>query len=290
MEKKGARDHLIATRAARQHGVVSLAQLHDAGLGDTAISKRCGNGRLHRLHRGVYAVGHIAPSNERRWMAAVLALGGDAVLSHRSAAGLWEILPPTEGPVDISLPSRSGRRRRQGIRVHRPELLQPADTTRRWGIPVTSPARTLLDLKGTVSDQELRRAIRQADFLGLPTGPEIEVDKTRSELERRFLWLLRRHDLPKPAVNMRMDRLTVDFCWMEQKLIVETDGYQSHRGKAAFEDDRDRDLKLRALGFEVLRLSHKQVFRGADEVIAALEPLLKPSEGSPRGSGRLSSP
>jgi very-short-patch-repair endonuclease len=207
-------------------------------------------------------------------MAAVLALGGGAVLSHRSAAALWKLLPSTNEPVDISLPSRNGRRRRRGIRIHRPESLQPQDTTRRRGIPVTSPARTLGDLKATTSDRELRRAIRQADFLGLPTGPDVEVDRTRSELERRFLWLCRRYRLPAPSVNMPVGGLTVDFCWVEHKLVVETDGYQAHRGRAAFEDDRDRDLKLRALGFEVVHLSYEQVFRKPDEVIAVLKSLL----------------
>lgn len=207
-------------------------------------------------------------------MAAVLALEEGAVLSHRSAAALWELLPSTEGPVDISLPSRSGRRRRQGIRIHRPESLQPEETTERSGIPVTSPARTLADLRSTVSGGLLRRAIRQADFLGLPIGPDIEVDGTRSELERRFLWLCRRHHLPKPAVNMPIGGLTVDFCWVGQKLIVETDGYQAHRGKAAFEDDRDRSLKLRAMGFDVQHLSYRQVFEEPDQVIAVLKPLL----------------
>jgi very-short-patch-repair endonuclease len=209
-------------------------------------------------------------------MAAVLALGDGAVLSHRSAAELWDLLPSNKGPVDISLPSRSRRRRRQGIRVHRPESLKPTEIQQRRGIPITSPARTLLDLKGTVSDRELRRAIRQADFLGLPIGPEIEVDKTRSELERRFLWLCRRHHLPKPGVNLPIGGLTVDFCWVEQAVIVETDGYQSHRGKAAFEDDHDRDLKLRALGFDVVRLSYQQVFHESGAVIAILKPLLAP--------------
>jgi len=209
-------------------------------------------------------------------MAAVLALGDGAALSHRSAAALWELLPPTEGPVDISLPSRGGRKRRQGIRIHRPESLQPHETTRRSGIPVTSPARTLADLRTAVPERELRRAIRQADFLGLATGPEIEVDGTRSELERRFLWLCARHHLPKPAVNMRMGGLTVDFCWVERKLIVETDGYQAHRGRAAFEADRDRDLKLHAIGFEVVHLSYRQVFEQPAEVISVLRPMFAP--------------
>jgi very-short-patch-repair endonuclease len=274
MHEKRAPDGQVAEVAKHQHGAISIAQLHDAGLSDDAVLGRRHAGRLHRLHRGVYAVGHIAPSNERRWMAAVLAMGDGAVLSHRSAAALWALLPPAEGPVDISLPSRSGRRRRQGIRIHRPESLQPEETTWRSEIPVTSTARTLADLRSVLSEGALRQAIRQADFLGLPTGPDIEVDKTRSELERRFLWLCARHRLPKPAVNKRIGGLTVDFCWVEKKLIAETDGYRAHRGRTAFEGDRERDLRLRSLGFDVMHLSYDQVFRNPDEVIAVLKPML----------------
>jgi very-short-patch-repair endonuclease len=154
--------------------------------------------------------------------------------------------------------------------------------TRRHEIPVTSPARTLADLRSAVSSGELRKAIRQADFLNLPVDSaiSIEMDGTRSELERRFLWLCRRHHLPKPAVNMRIVELTVDFCWVEQKLIVETDGYRSHRGRGAFEDDRSRDLNLRALGFEVLRFSYRQIFNRPNDVIALLRSILTPSLGA----------
>lgn len=282
MEQKPAPDTRIAEVARRQHGAVSIGQLRAAGLSDGAVSKRCRSGRLHRLHRGVYAVGHIAPSTKRRWMAAVLAFPETsesddrrAVLSHHSAAALWGLLPPEDGPVDISLPSRSGRQKRQGIRVHRPESLEPSETTRRHGIPITSPARTLADLRSAVSRGEFRRAVRQAEFLGLATGPGVDSDKTRSELERRFLWLCHRHRLPAPAVNMQVGALTVDFCWVEERLIVETDGYKYHRGRAAFEDDRERDLMLRALGYEVQRLSHRQVFHESTQVATVLHAALK---------------
>lgn len=275
MEQKSAPDVRIAAVAGRQHGAVSIGQLHAAGLGNSAVLKRCRTGRLHRLHRGVFAVGHIAASNERRWMAAVLALGGDAALSHRSAAALWKLLPPQNGPVDVSVPGRSGRRHRQGIRVHRPLSLLPQEMTRRQGVPVTSPARTIADLRPVVSGPELRRAIRQADVLGLATGPDITPDRTRSELERAFLRLCSRHQLPAPKVNLRIGSLTVDFCWVEWRLIVETDGYRYHRGRAAFENDRARDLKLRSLGYEVLRLSYRQVLHESSQVAAVLHAALE---------------
>ena len=261
--------------AGKQHGVVSIGQLRASGLSDTAVSKRCRSGRLHRLHRGVYAVGHVAVSTERQWMAAVLALGDGAVLSHRSAAALWDLLPPQSGAVDVSVPRRSGHLKREGIRVHRPIALEPEATTRRRGIPVTTPFRTIVDLRRTTPARETRRAIRQAEFLGIAIDPLLEPDRTRSELEFRFLRLCRRNHLPKPAVNVRVGPFTVDFCWVDQRLIVETDGYAAHRGRAAFEDDRMRDLKLRALGYEVLRLSYRQVIDDSAEVAAVLHAELR---------------
>jgi len=274
MVQKSARDERIAEIARRQHGAISIRQLNAAGIGSSAVRKRCQAGRLHRLHRGVYAVGHVAPSLERRWMAAVLALGDGAVLSHLGAAALWRLLTRRGGPVDVSLPSRDGRRKRVGIRVHRPESLEPQHSTKRLGIPVTTPERTLRDLRGAVSPGELRRAVRQAEFLGLPTGPDIAVDHTRSELERRFLLLCRRHRLPEPEVNRRIGQMTVDFCWAGRRLIVETDGFQSHAGRQAFEDDRARELRLRRFGYEVLHLSYRQVVDEPAETAAAIRAAL----------------
>jgi very-short-patch-repair endonuclease len=143
--------------------------------------------------------------------------------------------------------------------------------TRRRGIPVTSPARTLADLRATISPRLLRRAIRQAEVLGLPTGREGVPDRTRSELEREFLALCRRHGLPPPEVNVRIGPIMVDFLWRHRRLIVETDGYRYHRGKAAFEDDRARDLELRTQGYDVIRLSYRQVFNEPERVVAVLK-------------------
>ena len=122
--------------------------------------------------------------------------------------------------------------------------------------------------------------MRQADFLGLPTGPDVAVDRTRSELERQFIRLCARHRLPKPAVNMRIGTMTVDFCWDGRGLIVETDGYRAHRGREAFEGDRARDLRLKGLGYEVLHLSHRQVFDEPAVVLAVLQPMLSRRHGA----------
>lgn len=219
-------------------------------------------------------------------MAAVLACGDwpsnerIAVLSHRTAAALWGLLSPGSGPIDVSVAGDGGRKARKGICLHRSRTLTPTLTTRRQGIPVTTPVRTIADLQlasdrgrqSAVSARELRRAIRQADVLGLRIGTEIVPDRTRSELERLFLRLCQRHDLPAPEVNVCLGSFEVDFFWRDRGLIVETDGYRYHRGRAAFEDDRDRDLKLRALGYEVVRLSYRQVVEDPDRIVTVLRP------------------
>jgi very-short-patch-repair endonuclease len=299
MDAKGAKADLLIERiASRQYGVVSVGQLLEAGVSRNAVRRRVEAGRLHRLHRGVYAVGHLALSPEGHWMAAVLAcrrsspaerrcVGGDrgdegavpvaaatvlgywgAALSHRSAACLWGLLGGEGGPVDVSVPGDGGKKKRRGIRVHRYLSLGAADVTLHRSVPVTTPARTISDLRrsvsgggasGFVSPRELRRAARQADVLGLAIGPQDDRDRTRSDLERDFLRLCRRHRLPAPEVNVRIDRHLVDFLWRDRGLIVETDGYRYHRGKTAFQDDRRRDFELRTRGYEVIRLSERQV-------------------------------
>jgi very-short-patch-repair endonuclease/predicted transcriptional regulator of viral defense system len=299
MRQKVATGLTVAEIAARQHGAISTTQLLATGLSLSGIARRARDGRLHRIHQGVYAVGHSAPSPSRSWMAAVLACGrqspqvahGDqpplvldlwgAALSYVSAARLWQLLPPREGPVDVSIPGGGGKARRRGMRVHRPRLLLPAHVTLRNGIPVTTPSRTIADLHrviskpdktGLISARELRRAVRQAEVLGLPLGDEIRSDSTRSDLESDFLRLCRRLRLPAPEVNVRVGPHLVDFLWRDRRLIVETDGYEYHRGRRAFQDDRGRDLDLRERGFEVIRLSEKQLNeepRRVAEVVAA---------------------
>jgi very-short-patch-repair endonuclease len=285
MRDKVAIHQVVASVAERQHGAISTRQLLDSGISRSGIARRVRDGHLHRLYRGVYAVGHVAPSPPRRWMAAVLAHQGDrsrlglerhggsilgqwgVALSHLSAAQLWRLLPLRDGwPVDISVPGDGGRARREGIRLHRSLTLLPAAVMLRSGIPVTTPARTVADLgrvaKGAsrlISPRELRRAVRQANVLGLPIDEDDRRDRTRSDLERDFLNICRRHRLPPPEVNVRVGPHLVDFLWREARVVVETDGYAYHRGRAAFEDDRGRDLDLRARGFDVIHLSGKQI-------------------------------
>lgn len=313
MREESARpDRSVAELAGRQHGVVADWQLIAIGMSTSSISRRVAAGRLHRIHRGVYAVGHRALSTQGRLMAAVLACGRDpgeregaagpddrgntvlgqwgAALSHRGAANLWGLLPLSQGPVDVSVPGYGGRARRWGIRVHRSQSLLPAVVTLRQGIAVTTPGRTISDLRhaassngrqGLVSPKELRRAIRQANVLGLSIGAEAGRDRTRSDLERAFLRLCRRHRLPAPEVNVRVGQHLVDFLWRDRRLVVETDGYRYHRGRAAFDDDRSRDLELRGGGYEVIRISERQVEEQPQQIAEVLATALG-GEAAPR--------
>lgn len=269
-------DLRIGKIASRQHGAITVAQLEEVGLSRDAAAKRARRGRLHRVHRGVYAVGHGGLSLHGRWMAAVLACGEGAVLSHSSAAALWGLLRPIDGPIHVSVPTTTGRKPRRGIHAHRCQALAdspsppsylPSRGRRRGGvplatlrdaIPVTTVARTIDDLRGSIPPRLIRRAIRQAEFMGLRLDG-IETDRTRSDLEAAFLRLCERHRLPPPQVNVKLGRWEVDFLWQEYRLVVETDSWTYHRGSVAFEDDHARDLDLRQQGFTELRFTDRQI-------------------------------
>ena len=263
-------ERAIAEIAARQHGVIRCQQLLEAGLTRSGIDRRVTAGLLHRVFRGVYAVGHSGLGNEGWWMAAVLACGEGGVLSHRSAAQLWRMLEPDLGAIDVTIPTANGRRRRKGIRLHRCPSLPNTATTDRFGIAVTTPARTLEDLKRVVSPGLHRKATRQAEYLKLDLG-EITTDRTRSELERAFLRLCRRHRLPKPLVNVKIGPFTVDFFWPDVGLVVETDAYVTHRGRQAFEDDHAREFYLTGRDLRLRRFTDSQVYGQAGAVAAAVQ-------------------
>jgi predicted transcriptional regulator of viral defense system len=249
-------DAVIARLAARQHGMVTRVQLLNAGLSSADIDYRLRIGRLVRVHNGVYAVGHIPPSPHARAMAAVLACGPGAVLSHRSAAALWGM--GVRWTTDIDVTTRAKRSRR-GIRVHRSRTLTGADVTRHYGIPVTTPARTLLDLAAVLDDTALTRAVNEARLArkGVTTElaallarspgrattrlkPILDHDPTRSTLEDAFLKFVKDHGLPTPEVNQVIAGHEVDILWRHQRLVVELDSRTHHDTDAAFETDRDR--------------------------------------------------
>jgi very-short-patch-repair endonuclease len=259
----------IARLAGEQHGVVTAVQLLGFGVGRTTIGRWVAAGWLHRIHRAVYAVGHRRLSNEGRWMAAVLACGEGAALSHRSAAQLWQVLKPMNGPIDVTVPTSSGRRERDGIRVHRSPSVAVSTLTHDIGIRVTTPARTLTDLEGVVSPGLHRKATRQAEFLGLDLG-EVVTDHTRSETERRALGICRRHGIPRPQANVRVGPYTVDLFWPESGLVVEIDSFGTHGGRQGFEDDRAIEMYLTGIGLRLRRFSDTQVWNQGDAVAASI--------------------
>jgi very-short-patch-repair endonuclease len=279
---RSGRDGLIAGIAGNQHGVVTRAQLVERGVSTSSISDRIAARRLHLIHRGVYAVGHATLSEQGRWMAAVLAWGGNAVLSHTSAAELWGIRRRVRraggdaglAPVHVTVPSTAGKRKRRGIVLHRSTTLTARHCTRLDGIPVTNPARTLADLGGLLSPAQFTAALREAEFLRLPIGDQPESDGPRTELEDRMLALCRRHRLPQPEVNVRISRYEVDFLWRDERLIVEVDGWDSHRTRSAFEEDRARDARLAVLGYEVVRFTWRQLTRDQPAVAKTIRTLL----------------
>jgi very-short-patch-repair endonuclease len=278
-EESAMRGLFIAKVAARQHGVVSSAQLRDAGVSKDAVLRWTRSGRLYRIYRGVYAVGHPGLGTEGRWMAAVLACGPGAALSHHSAAALWELLKPRSGPIDVTVAGDGGRRPRRGIRLHRSTSFGATDRTMRHGIAVTTPARTIEDLRRIVSPSHLRRAIRQAELLGLPLNAAVQTDRTRSELERLFLRLCRRHGIPTPEVNVRVGPFDVDFLWRGRRLVVEVDSFRYHGTRSSFESDRARDAHLKTLGYDIVRFTDRQLIERSATIVVTLNALLsEPSE------------
>lgn len=238
------------------------------------MTRRVQAGRLHRLHRGVYAVGHRSLSWRGRWLAAVMAVGDGAVLSHSSAAALWQYLRPISGPVHVTVPGDGGRKSRMGLQIHRSRTLTARDVTRTHGIAVTAPARTIEDIRDAVEPYLFRRALRQAELAGHRVPHLSAVKRTRSDLELLFLGLCDTHGLPRPLVNRRVHGHRVDFWWPEQRVAVETDSWEYHRGSVAFEDDHERDLELRAHRIVTRRYTGDQLEATPDAVAADLRAAL----------------
>jgi very-short-patch-repair endonuclease len=235
-------------------------------------------------------------------MAAVLAAGPGALLSHHPAAALWGLRPPSDQPIHVTVVARDVRS--DEIRLHRVARLHRVDATRHHNIPVTSPARTLLDLAAVVSRRELERAVEEAQvqrrvsthslneqFIRYPTHrgtaalrEAIRSDPalTRSEAERRTLELIRAARLPTPEVNARLSGYEVDFLWRDHNLIVEVDGYAFHSSRGSFERDRRRYRALQAAGYVVLRITWRELAEQPEAVVAELAAALTRLAGSLR--------
>jgi hypothetical protein len=285
MDRISAPDAVLAALAGAQYGVVSRAQLLERGLTGTQIDRRIRARRLHRVHNGVYAAGHRVLTVEGRWMAAVLAAGPGAVLSHASAAAAWDLRRTSGQLIDVTVPTHAGRDRRAGIRVHRCATMTAGEVTVHRRIPVTTPARTIIDLARTLNGRALEQLIDLADQRGLIDFQDLRAANstslhavllryspapTRSELEERFLELCDDHGIPRPETNTLIEGIEVDFVWRDRRLIVEVDGYAFHRSPSAFESDRARDVLLTTKGWRVLRFTWRQITRRRGWVAAAV--------------------
>ncbi|HVY78423.1 MAG TPA: type IV toxin-antitoxin system AbiEi family antitoxin domain-containing protein [Solirubrobacterales bacterium] len=275
------RDAAIWALVDRQHGAISRRQLLTLGLSARQIERRIASGRLHSVWRGVYAVGRPQLGHLGRWMAATLACGGGAVLSHGSAAALWGFGKEPPGLVEVSLPA--GRSSQQpGIRVHRRAALQPDDALKHESIPVTSPTLTLIDQATQLSPRSLERAVNEADKLDLVRAdalhaalgdysgqPGVAPLRTLldplafrlsdSELETSFRPIARAAGLPMPETKVWINGYEVDFCWPELGIVVETDGLRYHRTAAQQRRGLERDQAHLSAGMWPLRFSHWQV-------------------------------
>lgn len=304
-EEAQQRGQGLAALAKRQHGVVSIRQLNRLGYGKDAVSGAKAAGRLHHLHQGVYAVGHTDLSLHGRCLAAVLACGPRALLSHYSAAWLWG-LTPTQ-PIPIHVTSPSPRKRQAPIRLHRSSTLVDADHKLHKGIPVTSVARTLLDQAALVPPRSLRRLLKRSEerklfdlaavhdvlarnrghrgakrlhrAIGLYEPPPF----TRSEFEAAFFEAVLARGLPRPRVNYNLLGMEVDLFWPRQRFVVELDLYETHGTRDSFEDDRLRQEDLLLAGIGMTRVTGPRSEREPDAVLARIASLLADRE--PRNGG-----
>lgn len=273
-----------------------MSQLKRLGMSSEAVATRVRHGHLLRVHKGVYAVGHSKLTARGRWLAAVMACGSGSLLSHRAAAALWELAATPSGPPDVTSPSR---RQHNGVRCHRCYSLQPEDGTVIDGIPVTSLARTQLDLAEILSAPRLRAVLEAAqrreilDFSRIETLLERSNGRrgcgplraalnelgetapwTQSVLEQRFLELIREAGLPEPQTNVVVDGYVVDCFWPEHNLVVELDSYGYHRSRHSFEEDRRKDAAHALAGRRSLRISRERVQNEAGQLMVELKALL----------------
>jgi very-short-patch-repair endonuclease len=285
----------IAGVAGRQHGVISRAQLLELGLGEDGIDYRLSSGRLLRLHRSVYGVGHRNRSRETVWMAAVLAGGEGTVLSNRPAGAAWAICS-SAGRVEVTAP----RQRRPHPRILFHHSVLPADErTTHNGIPITTVPRTILDLAATLDERQLERAINEAEIKRLWDELSLHdllyryrgragtksvraalrkrtegATLTKSDLEELFLRFADGARLPRPETNTYVEGLEVDCVWRAQRVIVEVDGWETHRTRAAFERDREKSRILQAAGWRCVPVTYLQLEHTSAEVARDVHRLL----------------
>jgi very-short-patch-repair endonuclease len=295
----------LAEIAGRQHGIVARSQVEGLGLSGETVDRWIRKERLHRIHPGVYALGHGAITRRGRSMAAVLASGSGAVLSHRSAAALWGIWGSGAGESHVTVPRHT--RSQRSIHRHFGALLDD-EVTKRDGIPVTSAARTVLDLAADRDEAAAESALREMEYLAiygpvsLPTLLEryprhggaavvgrclerLKDDpggRIRSPLEELFLPFLDEYRIPRPRVNAWLsigdERFQIDCLWPDARLIGELDGFASHGTRQAMRADRKRDRQLLAANYRVVRIVDSQIRSEPSAVAADLCALLPRSQ------------
>jgi very-short-patch-repair endonuclease len=303
-------DIRVARVAARQASLIARWQLLAIGLSRGAIERRLARGSLLRVHREVFLVGPPPLSPSGRLVAALLACDRGTVISHVSALQLWGLAPPSSGPVHVTRPGRD-RLRHPGIVVHASSCLGPAEVRRRNGLPVTAPARTVIDAGLSRTDRDLLWLVEELRVRRLATAEDLRAalerhpgrrgtgrlrriitDElagpafTRSEAERRMLDLIRAAGLPTPRVNAHIAGLEVDLSWPDPRLVVEIDGFGFHASRAAFERDRRRDAELQARGWRVARVTWRRISGEPEQTVALLRRLLSAGPGHPAASRR----
>jgi predicted transcriptional regulator of viral defense system len=310
-------DAALAALAREQHGVFSLDQLRALGLSARAVQHRVAGGRFHRIHQGVHSlVPRELLKREGLYMAAVLACGPGAVLSHRSAAALHELRAWGYTKIEVTVPGRS-RRKHEGVKVHCSTTLTGADVTVVNNIPVTTVARTLFDMAEVVTDRQLERAFDQAEIAEVldlkAINDQLERNSTRpgakavrkvlaehyigktptwSENEEALLAITRPLGIPDPDTNQFIilpdggPAIRVDFVWREQRVVLEADSRKWHLTRQRFEIDRRRDQRLTMAGWKVIRTTWRQMTQRPHELRRVLVKLLLPASGSPAAPGK----
>ena len=295
MRVAGWPEREIGAIAARQRALITRAQLTALGVTRAAIDHAIARGRLHRRHHAVYSLVPFAAlpplANE---LSAVLACGDTALLSHHSAAATWGFRPSFNGLVHVTAIGSDAGRERPGIRAHRVTALDPRDIRRYQNIPITSPARALLEIAPDLTDRQLERALDEALIKRLIThaaiaaianayqryrgvarlralaDPGRPTTETRSDGEEALLALIRRANLPLPELNAKVGNYTADFLWRHEKVIVELDGYDYHRGRAAFERDHQRDAEHQRMDHLVIRITGRQLAHQHEAILVRI--------------------
>ena len=290
----------LARLATRQHGVITHGQLLGLGFSSSAIGRMVGSGHVYRIHRGVYIVGHLATHAYAYETAAILACAPQAMLRHPTATRLWELpLPaPTSSDIHVTVVGRN-LRDRPGIKIDSISSIDETDVRRLHGLPLTSPALTLLDLAGTQSERDLRRALNEARVQRLVTDKALlaTADRhawrkgsaairetlrseegcfsTESEAEALCLRLMIKHGIPPDETQGRVGPYRVDFLYRRERLVVEVDGYRYHSTHGRFVDDRRKATGLAALGYLLYPLTWADLTGSVDETMSRLADVLR---------------